>query len=266
MAHRLSTRQLLLIILLILAFSGCSDNPLPKEPRPELLCYCGITMVDPIRKIADLVEKEQNCKIKVIKEGSGNLYRILSINKTGDLFLPGSESYINKGLQEGIVLDTVEVGFNKAAFVVAKNNPLGISGDIENVIDSKYRVVLGNPDSGSIGKETKHILQQTGIYKKAMSNVTYLTTDSKDLTKAIIENTADLVINWQATAKWSQNRDNLTVIPIDNKYAPERKLVLGLLSYSRHTDIARGFLEYAVSEEGRKLFQQYGFSDGIREQ
>jgi len=218
-------------------------------------------MVEPVRIIADIIEQEQNCKIKVIKGGSGNLYRILSINQVGDLYLPGSESYISKGQQEGIILETVTVGYNKAALIVAKNNPLAISSDLANIADNNYRVVLGNPDSGSVGKETKYILQQAGIYQQAMANVIYLTTDSKDLTRAIKENTADLVINWQATAVWPQNVASLTVLPIDNQYAPERKLVLSLLSYSEYPDIAKYFMQYAESDQGRELFRNYGFLD-----
>ena len=37
--------------------------------------------------------------------------------------------------------------------------------------------------------------------------------------------------------------------------------VLGLLRYSEYPDIAQRFMEYAESEQGRLLFQQYGFLD-----
>lgn len=261
MNYHSCNKQLIFHLFLILTFCGCTDNQQQEQARPELLIYCGITMVEPVRQIADIVEEEKNCMIKIIKGGSGNLYRILSVNQAGDLYLPGSESYIKKGQQDGIILETVTVGYNKAALVVAKNNPLAIAPSLSNVADGKYRVVLGNPDSGSIGKETKLVLQQADIYQQALSNAIYLTTDSKDLTKAIKENTADLVINWQATAAWPQNIAAVTALPIDELYAPKRKLILSLLQYSEFPEIAKHFMQYSESESGQAIFLKYGFGD-----
>lgn len=124
------------LLIILIFFSGCR-NDIDETNKPELLIYCGITMIHPMQEIASLIEKEQNCIIKITKQGSGSLLRSIQANGVGDLYLPGSESYIETALQEGLVTETVNVGQNRAALIVSKGNPLHITADINNLIEKK---------------------------------------------------------------------------------------------------------------------------------
>lgn len=249
----------LCILCATMILSGCK-NQISEEPgKKELLIYCGITMVQPMREIADRIEKQENCTIKIIKGGSGTLYRSIEVNRQGDLFLPGSESYMKKSLTENLVSETELVGFNRAAFIVASGNPLHITADLKNLTKDEYRTVLGAPDSGSIGKETKRILGRAGMYDEAVDHALYLTEDSKGLKQAIQDHKADLIINWYATALWPENKDSMDALLLDNSIAPPHNLVLGLLGFSNHPEIARNFMKLSASAEGRTIFENYGF-------
>lgn len=247
-----------IIFLAATVLSGCqAENQ--EEAKKELLIYCGITMIRPMQVIASMVEKEKNCIFKITKQGSGALLNSLRANGVGDLYLPGSESYMQKALEEGLVTETAEVGFNQAALIVQKGNPLHITPEVNNLIDPKYRVVLGSPESGSIGRETERILSRICIYQQALNNTLFLTADSKGMTQAIRDNNADLALNWYATAKAEENIPFLDALPLDEDMAPPHKLVLGLLKFSPYPDIARRFIEIASSEQGQTIFKTYGF-------
>lgn len=250
------------IVLAVLIFlPSCRSNQVPEPVKKELLIYCGISMVAPVRVIADHIEQQENCIIKIIINGSGRLYRSIVVNQQGDLYLPGSESYMDKSVTNELVSETAPVGFNRAAFIVAKGNPLHISSDLQNILNPEYRVVLGAPDSGSIGKETESLLNKINIYERALSKALYLTSDSKGLSEAIINNRADLVINWQATTVWSANKNKMEAILLRDDLSPPRKLFLGLLRFSRHPEIARKYMEYAASPSGQQAFSDYGFGE-----
>ena len=251
-------KRYLVLILVLLVCAGAysilfnrSDFLDQSEPPKELLVYCGITMIEPMSEIARIIEQEEGVRISLIKGGSGNLLRSLKVNGVGDLFLPGSESYIAKARAEGLVTEAVHVGFNKAALMVYKGNPKGISADLKELQNSAYYVVIGNPQSGSIGKETKNV----------QLNVREMTTDSKRLIQVLKNREADLVVNWYATSTWDENRAYIDVLPIDERYAQKKRLVLGLLNSSRYPDIARRFMEYAASEQGREIFNRFGLYD-----
>ena len=86
-----------------------------------------------------------------------------------------------------------------------------------------------------------------------------MTSDSRDLNKAIADNTADLVVNWKATAQWARYRSLMEAISLGDDIATSHSLVLGLLTYSKEPDIARSFMAFAVSPKGQNIFANYGF-------
>jgi molybdate transport system substrate-binding protein len=215
-------------------------------------------MIKPISEIAAVLEKRKDIKVSIIKGGSGNLLRSIKFNRQGDLYLPGSESYIKQAINEGLITKSVHVGYNKAALMVREGNPNGIQQSLDSLKSPSHYVVIGNPDSGSIGKETKKILSAAGIFEDVMVNAKELTTDSKRLVEVLKDNEADVVINWHATATWPENSDFIDALPIDEQYANKKRLVLGLLSTAKHPKIATKFMEYAASDEGQRIFDRYG--------
>ncbi|WP_163350849.1 substrate-binding domain-containing protein [Desulfovibrio sp. JC010] len=251
--------KLCILLVFFIVLPGCNEER--PERKKELLVYCGITMIKPMTEIAAFIEQEYDCRILITKGGSGNLLKSIKANKVGDLYLPGSGSYIQSALEQGLITDTVHVGFNKAAMMVKKGNPKGVSDSLDSLVDNRYFVVIGNPESGSIGRETKKILDKKGIFSDVVNNVQTMTTDSKDLSRCLKNDEADLVVNWYATSMWPENKDYVTVLPISSEYAGKKKLIIGLLRFSRYPEIAEAFMKYAASDKGRAVFDKYGLYD-----
>jgi len=233
----------------------------PAPPKKELLVYCDITVIKPLAEIARVIEQEENCRILIMKGGSGNLLRAIEVNQIGDLFLAGSAFYMDTCVKKGLVTEKVCVGHTKAAMMVQKGNPKRITNDLANLASPDYYVVIGDPTSGSIGRETKAILEKRGIFDQVLRNARQLTTDSKDLIKVLRDKEADLVVNWCATATWPEGAPYMTVLPISDEYASKQRLMLGLLRYSHHPGVAQKIMRYARSEKGRALFARYGLYD-----
>ena len=253
----------LLTAILSLLLAACSQNSGSDTAAPrELLVYCGITMIKPMSEIAARIEAQENCQITITKGGSGNLLKAIQVNQVGDLYLPGADSYIKTAQAEGLVSEAVFVGHNKAALMVQRGNPKSIPADLTSLTDPGYYVVIGNPESGSIGRETRRILDRRGIFAQVSANARRLTTDSKDLVRLLRDKEADLVINWHATATWPENTAAVTALPIDSRYATPRRLVIGLLNTTRYPEIARKFMALAAAPEGREIFRKYGLFHG----
>ncbi len=253
---KIHLRNLSIFIILITGLSACAPTPAPKK---ELLIYCGITMYRPMREIADIIEVQENIKVIIIKGGSGNLLRSIEINGVGDLYLPGSASYIESAKEKDLI-DRVElVGYNRAALMVQEGNPLNISANLENLINPDYYLVIGNPESGSIGKETRQVLEQEGLYEDVLQNAHELTTDSKDLVSALVEQRADIVVNWYAVSTWGDNATYMDVLPLPTNFFPVKELFLAKLSTAKEPELADIFMNYAITEEGQAIFEKYGF-------
>jgi molybdate transport system substrate-binding protein len=229
--------------------------------KPKLIFYCGITMVKPMQEISKIIEKKYNCIIKISQGGSEDLYRSLSYSKKGDLYLPGSHSYINKYKKYKYFEKSSYIGFNQAAIFVQKNNPKNIK-NLDDLLRDDISIILGDPNSGSIGTTTKNILikyKGEEFFDDVYNNTVTIGTDSRSLNKAMKTKDADVVINWKATAYWPENKKDIDIIEIDEKYAMKKKLIISLLSFSKNKKIANEFINFTLSEDGQNIIKKYGF-------
>ncbi len=256
--------RLSIIFAMLLCVVACDMEKYPEARDThscELLIYSGITLVQPLEEIAALVEDKMDCRIRISSGDSGHLLRSIRVNKVGDIFFPGSASYLNTLVAGGLITQNVQIGFNQAKLFVQPGNPMDISADLNNLTNERFNVVLGNERAGSIGKETKRILSEAGIYRDALDNSLYLTTDSKGLANAIKNHDADLVINWNAVAFLPENHGKMESLPLPDIYVKKQPIVMGILKYSQHPDIARKVLDLSVSAVGQNIFRKYGFLD-----
>jgi molybdate transport system substrate-binding protein len=247
-----------IFLVLLLGLGGTARA---QAPKVELLLYCGITMVRPMAEIAQTFEKREHIKIVLAQGGSEDLYQSAKKTGAGDWYLPGEPSFRADYLKEGLLGDFVTVGYNQMAMMVQKGNPKQIKGDPRELLRRDVLAIIGNARSGSVGKESKDVLDGLGIYQKVVKAVPFLAPDSRSLALALKRHEADVALNWRAVGYFPDNAVLLDVIDLDPKLARPQALELSLLASSRHPDIARRFMQLAASEEGQAIFRKYGFLD-----
>lgn len=251
--------------LLLVLLSSCDRVPEQKtdektgEAKEEILVYCGITMTQAVKELAALVEKEKDCIVKVSYGETEWLKNTALATKSGDIFLPGSPSYLQSMQRDGTVTETARVGENRIVLMVRKGNPKQVRPDLRELLRKDLQIVLGAASAGSIGKETQHNLDKLGIYGQAVDRARYLAADSKGLSQAIRSKDADLVVNWRAEIALKENAEIMDSIALPDEQTEQRPLIMGLLRYSKNKDLARYFMARASSESGRAIFTGYGF-------
>jgi len=240
------------LVILMVFLSTCTS-----KEKPELLIYCGITMIEPMNSIASQFEKEHDCIIEIVKGGTGTLLESIRTHQNGDLFLPGSADYYNQ-MNRHEFSDTAKLGQNLAVLMVEKGNPKQIK-HINQLTDSTLRIIVSNSNSGSIGIETKQILDRFGNYEQVLANAKLITSDSKDLTRLLLDKQADVAINWAAEAFKNGHDKKLDVVYIESKFTHSTPIILCVLKNSKNKALSTEFLKFASSEYGKKIFNQHGF-------
>ncbi len=254
-----------LCCLSLFLFSSCDSAPERKtggksgEAKNEILVYCGITMTQPVKELAALVEKEKDCIVKVSYGETEWLKNTALATKNGDIFFPGSHLYLQSMQEDGTVTETAQIGENRIVLMVQKGNPKQVQPDLRQLLRKDLQIVLGATGAGSIGKETRHNLDKLGIYRQAVDKALYLAAESKGLTQAIRSKDADVVVNWGAEITLQDNAEVMDSISLPDEQAEKRLLIMGLLSYSKNKELARYFMSRASSESGREIFTSYGF-------
>lgn len=242
----------LLTLVPVLAFA---------QAKPELLLYCGITMVRPMTEIAQTFEKRENVKISIAQGGSEDLYQSAKRSGVGDMYLPGEPSYRAKHMPDGLLGDYVTVGYNQMALMVQKGNPHKVKADPHEMLRKDLQVVIGNSESGSVGKEAKDILDGLGIYPRVIRSAAFLAPDSRSLIAAMKKGEADLTMNWRATGFFPDNAAAVDVIDLDPKLATPQALLLNSLTFSKRKDLTKRFMAFAAGDEGQAIFRKHGFLD-----
>lgn len=229
--------------------------------RPELLIYCGITMIKPIKELADLFQARAGVTVTISQGGSEDLYEALKLARVGDLYFPGSDSFRKHHLAEGLLGEATLVAHNVAALMVAKGNPKGVKPDLRELLRPDLTMVVCNPETGSIGAETKRILDRAGLTEPVLTRAAFLATDSRNLTQAIKGGQVDVTLNWRATAFFPENREAVEVVDLDPAVSQPARLELNPLTFSAQPEAAGRFVALAASAEGQAVFRKHGFLD-----
>lgn len=248
-----------LLLASVLILSGCSSER-DDAAKPELIIFCGVTMIAPMLELANDFKQERNVEVELSFGGSQDLAKSIEVNRLGDVFLPGVRSFVDDMQKKGHVTDISVVGHNELALFVRKGNPLGLTADLGQLADPSLAVVIGHEDLGSVGKETRKLLTMHGLYDGVVGNAAFMAADSKGLMAAVVDGRADIVLNWKAVYRNKDNEDHVDVIDIDGVDGVERKeLAMGRLIYSKYPDLAKAFIDFCTSDHGRAVFEKYGF-------
>ncbi len=226
----------------------------------ELLIYCGITMIRPMTELAQQFERSQKVKVTLTQGGSEDLYQSLKKSRQGDLYLPGEPSYRTKYLSEGLLGEHRVVGYNQIAIFVPKGNPKQVKADLNELLRKDLALILGNAESGSVGLESKRILDERKLFPKAVSRA-MLMPDSRAINLALRRGEGDIALNWRATAFFPDNAPHIQALDLDARTAPLQALLLIQLNFSKNQPLARQFSEFVAGPEGQAVFRKFGFLD-----
>ena len=90
-----------------------------------LKCYVGENMIKPMGEIATVFEQRYpGVKLEYHDSGTTSLDKMIRESETGDLFLPGSNSYTDKMKAEGIVTWDANVCKHILAAIVLKDGKI----------------------------------------------------------------------------------------------------------------------------------------------
>jgi molybdate transport system substrate-binding protein len=247
------------VLICALSISG-----LFAKDKETILIYCGITMVNPVKEIATILEKDLDVKIVMTQGGSADLFNALKNSNTGDIYIPGEERYIKEYKPQGYFEEHMKnIGYNQAAIFVQKGNPSKVQ-NLKDLLRTDISTMLCDYNTGSIGKMTKTILENYGgkkFFEDAYLNAVEVGTDSRNINAALNKKSIDLAVNWKSTITFADNKNTIEMIEIDEKYAPKMHIPAILLKSSKNKDIAKKIIDYMAAKDGQAIMKKYGFVD-----
>ncbi len=224
-----------------------------------LFIYCGSGIRPAMEDLRAEFTAKTGIPVQVAYAGSGCLLSMLTFARSGDLYMPGEQEYVDQAKRDGFVTEDATAAYFVAVVLVAKGNPKNIRS-LADLARSDVRVGIGNPSSVACGLVARKILQKAGVWDEVYANVKRqgaCTATAMELSNALVLGAVDAVVNWDAVAYSVRDKVDILVIPAEqNVQVP---IPLGTLAWSKHQDEAARFVQFVLSEAGRQHFTRHGY-------
>ncbi|MDU8923814.1 molybdate ABC transporter substrate-binding protein [Pasteurellaceae bacterium LIM206] len=221
----------------------------------DLYLYAGAGLKEPVEKIIKQFEQQTGNKVTVEYAGSGQLLARYNTVKTGDLYLPGSDDYVEKLAKSGNVVESAPLVKHIPVMAVRKDKAAGINS-WQALADSSLRLGIGDSKAMALSKGAEKMLQLSGYDEALTPKIVVRAATVKQLMLYLLNGDVDAAVIGRAGA-WKQ-RDKLVILP-SPAGTPEEKVTIALLKTSQHPTEAKQLLDLFRSAQGVKYFTDEGF-------
>lgn len=225
----------------------------------ELHVFAGAANTPPLTEAAKLYEKRYGVKVRLTFGGSGVVLSQMKLTRKGDVYVPGSDDYMERAIKEGIVdpQSVRVICWLVPVINVPKGNPKGIKS-LSDLVKPGMRIAIAVPGSVCLGDVAKEILEKAGLWEKIQPNIVMQAKDCADLAAQIKLGTVDAIIGWDVFAYWYPDTpmDNIPIPPEINRV---RHIPAGVTVFASDKKEAQRFVDFLASGAGRQCYAKCGY-------
>jgi molybdenum ABC transporter molybdate-binding protein len=232
--------------------SGSSQDP---SSQP-LVLYVAASNKSVMEAIRDDYERQYKTPLQIQYGPSQTLLAAIQVSKTGDLYLPADDSYLEMAHQQNLLADEFPLAKMQAVVAVAKGNPKRIER-LADLLRDDVRVAQASPDGAAIGKMTREVLTASGQWDALHSHTTVYTTTVNEVANNVKVGAVDAGIVFDAVL---HDYDTLEAVAIPELEAATAQISAATLAASRQPRLALHFARYLSSRDaGLARYKDFGF-------
>ncbi|MBN1226131.1 MAG: molybdate ABC transporter substrate-binding protein [Deltaproteobacteria bacterium] len=220
-----------------------------------LMVYSGAGMRKPMDEIASLFKKKYGIEIQYNYAGSNALLSQMELTRKGDVYMPGETYYIEIAEEKGLIGYKQPVAYHIPVITVPKGNPAKIK-TIKDLARPGVKLVWGDPKAAAIGRLANKILEKNGIKDQVWKNIVATVPTMNELIVYIAMKQADASINWGDVVI---SVEDIEIVKIPKTENLIKIIPIGVLKFSKDQEIAKKFVDFCASAEGKSVFDKYGF-------
>ncbi|MDD5613387.1 MAG: substrate-binding domain-containing protein, partial [Gallionella sp.] len=205
----------------------------------------------PLEEIKQVYEKRSGIGLNVIYAGSDTLLSTLKTTGKGDVFIPGSSSYLTEA---GSLITSDQ-------FVAMHTPVFAVHGDklktYADLLKLGVRIAVGNKDMAAIGRLSDAVLKEAPAELNFSRNIVVSASTVNELLKLVAAGEVDAALLWGDMLQW-EDAKGLTAIALPPEFHQVKEIRVATLSSSLAPRDARDFADF-VASEGRAVFEKHGF-------
>jgi len=246
------------VIGLLLSF-GVMSAPVSAADEP-LVVYCGAGLMKPMDELKAAFEEREDMPVRMIYAGSGELFGMIATRQEGDVYIPGAEKYTMDALEKGMVLeDGIEtICYHVPVILVPGGNPAGIEC-LQDMAGEGVKVALADSKAAAIGKTADAILKKNNLTEAIEANVVTRPSTTNQLLIYTATGQVDAAIAWEDQATWGQAKGKVDIVRIPAEQNTIKTIPAAVVSFTGRADDANAFIQFITSEEGKTVWEKWGF-------
>jgi molybdate transport system substrate-binding protein len=203
--------------------------------------------------------KYPNIAIDMTFGGSGTLLNQMKLEEMGDIYMPGSDDFMDKAEDREVVVPSTRriVAYLIPMICVQHGNPKKIRS-LQDLARPGITVGLAKAGSVCLGDVSDEILRKAGVEQQVKANVINYAA-SCELTQQMVQlGEVDAIIGWDSFGAWAP--DKIDLVPIPANLVRVRNVPAAMAVYSKHPREAQLFISFLTSKQGKEIFSSHGYS------
>lgn len=243
------------IWLLAVPCSGLAGQGVPPQRPSELVVAAAADLVFAFREIVPAFERGHRAKVTLTLGSTGRLARQIEHGAPFDVFFAANMDFVEALREKGHVRPEGVEPYAQGLIVLAthtKRPPLARLDDLTQ--DTVTRVAIAHPAHAPYGMAAKEALAKAGLWERVRPKLVYGENINQALQFLRTEN-VDAAILALSVAQVPEIRS----VPIDRSVY--RPIIQGVAvtTRAREPDMARAFIRFVTSSEGRSIMKRFGF-------
>ncbi|MBN2110663.1 MAG: molybdate ABC transporter substrate-binding protein [Methanosarcinaceae archaeon] len=227
-----------------------------EEGHQTLQVYCSAGMRRPMDEIGTMFEEEYRIPVQYNYAGANTLLTQMELTVEGDVYMPGATYYFEVASEKGLIGNSSKVAYHVPVIITPPDNPANIN-DLEDLANDDVDIILGDSRTAAIGILCETMLTNKGIYEQVEENVVARGATVNELVTYISLGQADASIVWEDLVRGNEDFNIIKISEEDNII---RIIPIATLTSSENPVAATYFVDLVVSDKGRGVFEEYGFT------
>ncbi len=224
--------------------------------RKILHVYSSGAVAPPIKKSAEEFKAEFGKEFEFTVGKAENLISEIAESREGDILTCGAEFILDEAQERGLILGDTRrsVGYRKSAILV----PIGNPKKIKSIFDlTQEGVKVGISISGCLLGVWDDITSKAGLTDQIRRNITDFADGCGAVMALINQKKVDAVFGWDAFKRlWMKTME---VVELPKELQVYRSTGVAVVKFSKNKEIAKKFVDFLVSESGKRIYTEYGW-------
>lgn len=243
-------------LVIVMAIYGLRSIEEDSESHRSVVLFCAASNRAVIEACCQDYKAKTGFSVQVQYGASQTLLSSLEVSGVGDLFLPADESYLALARERSLITDQKSLAKMNAVVAVRKGNPKSVES-FADLLRADVRLVQANPDAAAIGKVVRETLAKSRRWDDLAKATIAFRTSVTDVANDLVIGTADAGIVYDVVL---HSYPDLQAIKLAEFDEVRSQVSIGLLSSTKHPQVAIQFLEYLTNKDGGlRLYTIHGF-------